>query len=69
MIATGCGLLNVALARQDPFVLSMNAIRLTLVALLIAGGLSLGCRLTAKAASPAPAKAKAAAVCQLGTSC
>lgn len=48
----------------------MNAIRITLVALLLAGGLSLGCRLTARAASAEPApQPPVSGVCRLGTSC
>jgi hypothetical protein len=50
--------------------MNANALRLTLVALLVAGGISLGCRLSAGAAEPdAALKAKPAAVCQLGTTC
>jgi hypothetical protein len=51
--------------------MTANAIRTALIALLLAGGLSMACRLTASAA-PAPAQvtnAPAASVCQLGSAC
>lgn len=65
------GLLNVAFARQDPFVLSMNAnaLRLTLATLLALGGLMTACRLTTSDAAAAPAKAPVSTVCRLGSMC